>query len=66
VHRGHGSEGFELAEDRQGNDVSGVQDQAGPLEDADALRGQPAFAARQVRVSKERDQLRSDRNSPSR
>jgi hypothetical protein len=66
VHRSHRSERTEVLEDRAGGEVAGVQDEVRLLENADASSGQPARAAREVRISEQGDQLRSDRNSPSR
>jgi hypothetical protein len=66
VDRGHWSECPEVLQDRPGGEVAGVQDEIRLLEDADALRGQATRAAGKVRISEQCDQLRSDRNSPSR
>jgi hypothetical protein len=66
VHCLHRSELSEVPEDRTGGEVAGVEDEIRLLENADASSGQPARAAREVRISEKGDQLRSDRNLPSR
>lgn len=66
VHRSDRSELLELLENRPGRHVSGMEDELGPLEQAHAFLRKPAGAARQMRVSDERDQKRSGKNSPFR
>lgn len=60
------SELIELFEHRRGRHVSGVEDDLGPLEQAQALLWKATGAAREVRIPDERDQKSSGRNSPFR
>jgi hypothetical protein len=46
----------ELLVDLRGDEVARMQDQIGLLQAAQALRGQPARASRQVRVGDDRDE----------
>ena len=66
VHGGDRSELLELLKHRRRRHVSGVEDELGPLEQAQALLWKAASAARQVRITDERDQKSSGRNSPFR
>jgi hypothetical protein len=66
VHRGDRSELLKLLEDRGPSHVSGVEDELGPLEQAQAPLRKAAGAARQVCITDERDQKSSGRNSPFR
>jgi hypothetical protein len=66
VHGSNRSELLELLQHRCGRHVSGVEDELGPLEQAETLLWKAAGAARQVRIPDERDQKSSGRNSPFR
>jgi hypothetical protein len=58
----------ELLEHRSANEVTGVQDQLGALQSAQALTRQPPRSARHVRVGDDRDERQPApfRNAPSR
>ena len=66
VHGSNRSELLELLQHRCGRHVPGVDDELGPLEQAQTLLWKAAGAARQVRIPDERDQKSSGRNSPFR
>jgi hypothetical protein len=66
VHGGDRSELLELLQHRRGRHVSGVEDELGPLEQAQTLLWKAAGAARQVCIPNECDQKSSGRNSPFR
>lgn len=66
VHGRHRSDLLELVEERRGGHVPNVQDELRALEEPQTALRKPASAAREVRVSDERDQRNSGRNAPSR
>jgi hypothetical protein len=66
VHRLHGGESLELFQDARRGEVSDMEDEIRLREDANAALRQPAGAAWEMRISDERDQANSGRNSPSR
>jgi hypothetical protein len=53
---GHRSQALEVGEHRSGREVAGVDDRIRSLENPEAVRGKRARAAREMRVSQERDQ----------
>ena len=55
VHRVHGREGGQLAEDRGRDEVACVDDGAGAAQEGDAPLRQPPRAAREVRVAEEHE-----------
>ena len=66
LHRRHRREALEIGEHGGRGEVTRVHDRVGCLEDPQALDRKRARAAREVRVSEQRDQKRSGRNSPFR
>jgi hypothetical protein len=59
VHALHRAEAPQLLEDAQRDEVPGVEDQVSPREPLNAVVGQPAAAARHVRVGDDRDDQRA-------
>jgi hypothetical protein len=66
LHAGHRAEELQISEDRRGGEVAGVEDRVGCVEEPEALCRKGTRTAWKMRVSQERDQKRSGRNSPFR
>jgi hypothetical protein len=66
VHGGERRDRLQLLEESSSSQIAHVQDQRRALEETEAPGRQAACAARQVRVSDERDQRNSGRKAPFR
>ena len=66
MHGDHGAEALQVGKDGGRREIAGVDDDVRRFEDPQAVRRERSRAAREMRVSKKRDQKRSGRNSPFR
>jgi hypothetical protein len=66
LHSDHRAQALQVGEDRGRREIPGVDDGVRGFEDPEAVRRERTRAAREMRVSQERDQNRSGRNSPFR
>jgi hypothetical protein len=66
LHGDHRSKALQLGEHGSRREIARVNDGVRGFEDPEALRRERTRAAREMRVSQERDQNRSGRNSPFR
>jgi len=66
LHGNYRAEELQINKDRRGREVACVEDRVGCVEEPQALRRKGTRAAWKMRVSQERDQMRSSRNSPFR